>query len=123
LKSSKELFVSGKFNHPRRPEKTGAIITIGHVGDVPIGCSATVSLPDGAELALFNINGEFYAVENFCPHRGAPLADGPLCGHVVECYWHGWRFDVRDGRCLTHTGIVIESYPVVIEGDVIKIKI
>jgi nitrite reductase/ring-hydroxylating ferredoxin subunit len=50
---------------------------------------------------IYNVNGEYYATDNFCPHRGAPLSEGAMFGHVVECGLHGWQFDVRNGECLT----------------------
>lgn len=65
------------------------------------GGSARLELPAGDEVAVFNIDGEYYAINNFCPHKGAPLAEGTICGHIVECSWHGWQFDVRTGECLT----------------------
>jgi nitrite reductase/ring-hydroxylating ferredoxin subunit len=67
-------------------------------------------------------NGEFYATENFCPHKGAPLAEGTLCDHVIECEWHGWQFDVRTGECLT-VPEKLETYEVVIDGGLIKILV
>jgi nitrite reductase/ring-hydroxylating ferredoxin subunit len=79
-------------------------------------------LRDGSELALYNLGGEFFAIENFCPHKGAPLADGRLCGHTVECDLHGWQFDVRTGECLTNKAD-LEAYEVVIEDGQIKVVI
>ena len=70
---------------------------------LPNGLCRRLSLPNGDELAIYNIDGEFYATDNFCPHRGAPLSDGLVRGHIVECCWHGWQFDVRTGECLTVT--------------------
>lgn len=107
---------------PPAPEIATEIVVVGRVEDVPEGRGATVQLNSGRELALYNVGGEFFAVSNFCPHRGAPLADGFLTGHVVECDWHGWRFDVRTGECLT-TECPIESYEVKIEEGLIKIMI
>jgi nitrite reductase/ring-hydroxylating ferredoxin subunit len=108
----------GNSKHQKRE---GEIIAIGRVGDVPPGRVATVALANRTELALYNINGEFYAIENFCPHKGAPLADGHLCDHTVECDWHGWRFDLRTGQCLTK-GSAVETYEVIIEDGWIKIR-
>jgi len=98
-------------------------LTIGRVEDVPEDCGATVELEAGGELALFHTNGELYAIENFCPHKGAPLADGHLHGCFVECARHGWRFDLRSGQCLTERGADVEKYEVVIEDGWIKIRI
>lgn len=111
-----------KFGHYRKPKREGQIVTVGRARDVPVGRGATVELLNGAELALYNVGGEFYAIENFCPHKGAPLADGRLCAHTVECDWHGWRFDLRTGQCLTNSGAV-ETYEVIIEDGWIKIVV
>ena len=84
--------------HTTRPGKT---ITLGRVEDLPEGSCKTIELPDGDQIVVFNVKGEFCATSNFCPHKGAPLAEGILCGSVIECEWHGWQFDVRTGECLT----------------------
>ncbi len=107
----------------RKPTRTGRKITVGRAADVPAGRGATVKLKDGAEVALFNVNGDFRAIENFCPHKGYPLADSRLDGSVVECDLHGWRFDVKSGECFTKKNCSLESYEVVIEDEMIKILI
>jgi nitrite reductase/ring-hydroxylating ferredoxin subunit len=94
----------------------------GRVEELPEGSCKTIELSAGRELALYHVNGEFYATENFCPHKGAPLAEGTLCDHVIECDWHGWQFDVRTGECLTVTE-KLETYEVVVEEGVVKILI
>ena len=114
---------SSKFFNPKRPARTGKTVTVGRVEDVPEGRGATVELDGGKELALFNVAGRFHAIENFCPHRGAPLADGCLTGATVECDWHGWRFDVTTGACLNRPEEPVETYEVVIEDGWIKIKL
>ena len=111
-----------KFGNFKKPKREGQLAIVGRVEDVPPGRGATVELLNGTELALYNIEGEFYAIENFCPHKGAPLADGRLCGHTVECDWHGWRFNLRTGECLTNSGAV-ETYEVLIEDGLIKIRV
>ncbi len=111
-----------RFSNFKKPQKRGQKIVVGRVEDVPEGRGATVELLDGTELALYNVDGEFFAIENFCPHKGAPLADGRLCGHMVECDWHGWRFDLRTGACL-NTASPIETYEVIIEDGWIKIRV
>ena len=50
------------------------------------------------EVAIFNVGGELFALENTCPHQGGPLADGWLEGPMITCPWHGWCFDVRTGK-------------------------
>jgi len=111
------------YKNKRKPKREGRKITVGKTEDVPQGRGATVQLNDGSELALFNAGGRFYAIENFCPHKGAPLADSHLYGNIVECDLHGWRFDVRNGKCSTKKNCSIENYEVVIEDDWIKILV
>ncbi len=115
--------IDKKFPNLRRPPRTGELVTVGRVEEVPAGRGATVELKQGRELALYNVGGRFYAVENFCPHKGAPLADGRLCDMSVTCDWHGWRFDVATGACLNRPGESIEAYEVVIEDGWIKIRV
>ncbi len=118
------LNVMGKlFENKRKPKREGKKVTVGRVAEVPAGRGATVKLKDGSEVALFNVNGEFYAVENFCPHKAYPLADSRLYGNIVECDLHGWRFDVRNGECFTKKNCSIESYEVMIEDEMIKILV
>ena len=62
-----------------RVRETEQAVDAGRVDDLPVGSCKTIDLPEGRELALYNVNGEFYATENFCPHKGAPLAAGTLC--------------------------------------------
>ena len=114
----------GKYrDNKRKPERAGKLVKVGRPEDVPAGRGATVKLADGKEVALFNIGGEFRAIENFCPHKGYPLADSRLYGNIVECDLHAWRFDVRTGECFTKKDCSIEPYEVVIEDGWIKILI
>ncbi len=115
--------LKAKSVNSKRPSRDHRTVTVGRVADVPEGRGATVELDNGMELALYNVGGKFYAIENFCPHKGAPLADGLLRDRTVECDWHGWRFDVTTGACLTRSDCPLESYPVVIEDGWIKIRI
>jgi 3-phenylpropionate/trans-cinnamate dioxygenase ferredoxin subunit len=96
-------------------------LTVGAVHDLQPGACLRVELPSGDELVVYNVNGEFYATENFCPHRGAPVSEGVLCGHVIECGLHGWQFDVRNGDCLTVPDR-LKTYAVFVEEGLIKIS-
>lgn len=74
-----------------------AFVRIRNAAALSPGRSRAVSV--GAyEVAIFNVDGEFYALENSCPHQGGPLADGWLEAEVIICPWHGWCFDVRSGK-------------------------
>ena len=104
------------------PGSATQTLIVGATDDLRPGACIRVELPDGDELAVFNVSGEYYATENFCPHRGAPLSEGALCGHVIECGWHGWQFDVRSGECLT-VRERIKSFKVKIEDGLVKIEL
>lgn len=103
-------------------DSPGQTFVVGRIDDLRPGACISFELPDGNELAVYNVDGEFYATENFCPHKGAPLTEGTMCGHVVECGWHGWQFDVRSGECLT-VRERIRTYEVLVEDDLIKIRV
>lgn len=100
----------------------GETLVVGGIDDLRPGTCLIVELPDGHELAVFNVNGEYYATENSCPHKGAPLSEGTICGHVVECGWHGWQFDVRSGECLT-VREKIKTYCVRVEDGLVKVDV
>ena len=77
---------------------------------------------EGKTIALFNIDGAFYAVDNACTHRGGPLGQGRVSGTIVTCPWHGNQFDVATGRVITGTRAVT-TYAVHIQGDHVLIDL
>jgi len=71
------------------------------LSDLPPGSCLSVEVDDtGRGVALFNVEGELFALDNTCPHAGGPLGEGTLQGDIVQCPWHGWKFNVRTGQCL-----------------------
>jgi len=116
---SKTCFVTIQ---PMQSFDTKQTFILGRVDDLRPGAFISFELPDGNELAVYNVDGEYYATENSCPHRGAPLTEGVLCGHIVECGLHGWQFDVRSGECLTVPDR-IRTYRVTIEDQFIKVHL
>lgn len=73
----------------------------------------------GKAIALFNIDSQFYAFEDSCPHQGASLWSGRLDGQVIQCCAHGLRFDVASGYLLNSTHMKLKTYPVeVLNGQV-----
>lgn len=113
------------YENPKRPVRRNRLITVAKVDEVPENIGAIVDLEDASELALFHCAGEFYAVENFCPHRGASLADGLLdeANKIVRCALHAWAFDLTTGACLTEPSCGLETYQVTIENNEIKIRV
>jgi nitrite reductase/ring-hydroxylating ferredoxin subunit len=59
---------------------------------------------NGKKIALFNVEGSFYAIDDACSHLGGPLAEGFLDGNEVTCPWHGARFDITTGEVLRPPG-------------------
>ena len=113
----------GVYVNNKNPKRDGRIVSVGRAGDIPEGRSATVILSDGSEIAIFNIKGKLFGLENFCPHKGYPLADSKTYGNIVECGVHGWRFDVATGSCVTKPGCSIEPYEVFEEDGEIKVRV
>jgi nitrite reductase/ring-hydroxylating ferredoxin subunit/multimeric flavodoxin WrbA len=71
------------------------------------------------EVAIFNLDGTFYAISNVCIHKGGPLSKGTLKDGIVACPWHGWKYSVKDGRSAHKGGDSVSSYPIkVSEGRV-----
>lgn len=122
-KASENFSMARVFENTRKPKREGKLVTIGKAEAIPAGRGATIQLKDGAEVALFNVDGSLHAIENFCPHRGYPLADSRLYGNVVECDVHGFEFDVTTGECLTNSDCGIETYKVTVEDGLIKILV
>lgn len=73
-------------------------------------------------IAVFNVDGTYYAIEDVCTHDDGPLAEGELSGCVIACPRHGATFDIRDGRVLTAPALVdVPVYEVRVEGDEIQL--
>ncbi len=90
--------------------------------EIPVGKSKMIELGDRV-IALFNIDGKFYAIDNSCTHRGGPLAEGHLDGKEVICPWHIWRFDVTTGHCDINPDLSTNTYPVKVNGEEILVGI
>lgn len=93
---------------------------------------------DGVEIAIFNIEGEYHAMVNYCVHQGAPLCEGELRGRFgigddgwewtyddteknVICPWHGWKFDVTTGVNINDESYVTPTYDVEVENGEIYV--
>ena len=83
-----------------------------------------VRVPCGArDVALFRLNGELRAIEDVCPHAGAPLHDGWTEGNSVMCPLHGWMFDTRTGACETSPGWDVATFAVKIEDGSVSVEV
>ncbi len=88
---------------------------VAEVSSLSPGSGRTVFLR-GREYALFNLDGEFHALDNECPHRGAPLGAGLLENGKIHCPLHGWTFDAKTGACESRLGCEVRAYPTKVEG-------
>ncbi len=117
-----------------------------HRGRIVV-CAASELLPGekrvvqdtqmGLSIGVFNIDGEFFALKNVCPHLGAPLCLGSvhathrpspvfefrpdLAGRVLRCPWHGWEFDIITGKALYDADSRVASYACAVDenGDIV----
>ena len=78
---------------------------------------------DGKTIALANVGGKFYAVNNVCLHRGGPLGQGVMEGKIVTCPWHGWEYDVTTGKVSRNPTVGVDSYAVEIRGEDIFVDV
>ena len=83
------------------------------------GDRAVVEL-EGRRILLLRVGDEVHAFDNACPHEGNPLVEGEVLGDVLECAYHGWRFDLATGACLTGDEAA-HRYPVELRGDEVRI--
>jgi 3-phenylpropionate/trans-cinnamate dioxygenase ferredoxin subunit len=86
---------------------------VGRADEIPSGSRKIVRV-EGRSIGVFNVDGEFYAIRNRCPHQGGPLCEGKLWGvlsaekpgafqynprkEILTCIWHGWEFDIKTGQ-------------------------
>ena len=132
---------------------------VGTVAEIGPGQRKIVEI-EGVSVGIFNVGGTFYALKNVCPHQGAPLCLGSLKGttlpsapgeyvwardgEILRCPWHGWEFDVTNGRSVFNPHRVrvrayevtvepggtddaedpaVETYPVTVEEDVVVLHL
>lgn len=96
---------------------------LGKASDVPEGGARRFGVA-GRGIAVFKINGNLYAVDATCTHRGGPLEEGTLKGTTVTCPWHGATFDVTTGKVLSPPAKAdVASHKVFIEGDDLLVEI
>ncbi len=100
----------------------GTFTKVATRGDIPEGTGKTVEA-GGRKIALFNLEGSFYAIDDTCKHRGGPLGEGELDGRNVVCPWHGWEYDVTTGKNVDDENIRLACFAVRLEGDDILLEL
>jgi nitrite reductase (NADH) small subunit len=97
-------------------------IEIAQLSECPPG-TALERVAGDRIVALYNVDGQLYALDGVCPHQGGPLGKGVLAGSVVTCPWHGWQFDVTSGCHSLNPRIVQPRLVVRVEGESILVKL
>jgi len=77
---------------------------------------------EGKAIALANVGGKYYAINNTCLHRGGPLGQGVMDGNVVTCPWHGWQYDVTTGKISQNPAVGVDCYRVEVRGEDIFVE-
>ena len=99
------------------------LVKIAEIKDLSPGQAAAFDL-EGQRIALFNVEGTFYAIGDTCPHRSGPLSEGSVAGTIVTCPWHGADFDLKTGAVMRPPARKgVPSYRVVIDGGDVQIEI
>jgi nitrite reductase (NADH) small subunit len=99
-----------------------ARLRVAAVGEIPDGEGRVVEVGRHT-VALFNVQGRFFAIDNHCVHRGGPLGEGLLDGTAVMCPWHGWRFDVTSGANVNNPAVKVACFPVTVEDGAIYVDL
>jgi 3-phenylpropionate/trans-cinnamate dioxygenase ferredoxin subunit len=98
-------------------------IKVAETSDIPAGRVKVVVVGD-RRIALCNVDGQFYAVDDLCTHDGGSLDQGELQGDVIECPRHGARFSVRTGKVLALPAVkALDTYPLTVEGSEIRVAL
>ena len=88
---------------------------IAATADVAPGQGRTIRV-EGLQIALFNLDGDFVAIDDACPHMRADLSCGIVKERTVTCSWHGWEFDLDSGQCTTVAWARVRRYPLRVDG-------
>jgi len=99
------------------------LIDVARASDIPPGCAARVEIDD-VPVAIFNVGGTFYAIDDTCTHEDCSLSQGELTDHLVECPCHGSRFDVRTGEVLNLPAVIpVGTHRVAVTGDQVLVDV
>ena len=101
----------------------GEMVKVAQKKDVSPGRGVAVEA-GGRQIALFNVGGEYYAIDDTCTHAGGSLSEGSLDGYTVTCPWHGAEFDVQTGQVVSPPADNnVKGYKVAVDGEDIKIEV
>lgn len=93
-------------------------VEVAGIEQLPPGKGTAVTI-EGKDIALFNVDGTVYAIDDGCLHHGVSLGTSELDGKIVTCRGHGWKYDVTTGSTLSSPGFGVAAYPVkVVDGKI-----
>ena len=95
---------------------------VARAADIPEGERKLVTVGP-LSIGVFHHDGRWFALRNSCLHRGGPVATGPIDGHTLVCPWHGFQYDLSTGRLLIDPSARLDTYPVVIENDEVRVRV
>jgi nitrite reductase/ring-hydroxylating ferredoxin subunit len=78
---------------------------------------------NGKSIALYNVDGTYYATDDICIHNGGPLGEGTLEGKSVTCPWHNWQYDVTTGKNTINPSMAVDIFQVKVEGDSVLVEV
>ena len=107
---------------PGEEDDQNPYVTVAKVDEIPEGQGRAFAVGK-VMVAVFQVEGRFYAIDDFCPHQGASLAEGYLDGCTVACPWHHWRFSIEDGSWLDNPKISVQKYGVRVKGQNIQVQL
>ena len=93
---------------------------VGTADEIPPG-TAKVVQAEGRAIAVFNVEGAFFAIDDRCPHQGSSLGRGKLEGAIVTCPSHNFRVDVSTGRNPKFPALRVRTFPTVVEDGVVTV--
>ena len=96
----------------------GELVKVAAVNDIQPGTAKIVEAA-GEHIAVFNVNGKFYALNNTCLHRGGPIGEGFVddAELTVECPWHGWTYHMESGENTADSSKKLRTYTVKVQGS------
>ena len=95
--------------------------SVAKISEIPSFGKKVVSV-SGREILLVNVKGNIFAVENECPHQGAPMNAAVVKEGYISCPRHGYRFSLTDGKCVDHPEFELKTFLVQLDGDDILIE-
>ncbi len=99
------------------------MIPLCQVDDIPPGLARTFQVGDEVVAVFRNRSGRVFALQNRCPHRGGPLADGMLVGEQVVCPLHAFRYQGATGECDQADTCSLRTYPIAVHNGVVHLGV